>query len=827
MIKYLPITLKISLFALLILNSFGSFAQTGRGTVHGKVVTAKNEPAAYVSIGLEGTNYGAATNELGEFSFKAAAGSYKLIISYVGVERVELPVTVIAGQITEVPQITVKASLSQLNEVNVIASRANRFTSGISTDAAKIPLKPLENAQSYTTITSALVKEQQIFAVDDALRNAPGIQKMWDATGRAGDGGGYFTLRGFPTQTRLRNGIAGLVTNTVDAVNVEKIEVIKGPSATLFGSTLTSFGGLINRVTKKPYEGFGLEIGQSVGSYGLYRGTIDLNTPVTANKNVLFRVNGAYNSEGSFQNYGETRNFAIAPSLAVKANDRLSFLFEAEIYRSRSSARPFFFFYDSPLAMGVKEVKDLNINYKQAYVNDDIRQTSRSINYFAQMNYKISNKFTSQTNFSSSNSYSDGANPFFYLANDATIKFYGIDPDITPSANGHGYAVRADQSTKDSELSAIEIQHNLNGDFNTGLVRHRLVFGLDFVRQNSNQLFFSNFYGAAPLQSQTFNYGSFNQALINATNAANPLTVNNTYVYYYKTNTYSAYLSDVINLTDRLIASVGVRVDHFKHFGTETFERKPDAPAFSQTAFAPKFGLIYQPVKDQVSLFANYQNGFKNPDTYVNASGVTTIPKIQNANQIEGGVKLALFDGKLNGTLSYYHIKLTNSLYSVPTTLPGIFAQTQDGTQISKGFEAEIITTPFTGFNAIAGFAYNDNKFTNAADDVNGLRPVEAGSPYLANFYLSYRLPQTAFKGLGIGLGGNYASKNKIVNSTTRGTFELPEYYLFNSNLFYDRTKYRVGLSVNNLTNKEYYTGYTTVNPQRLRQFVLSATYKF
>ncbi|MFD2144597.1 TonB-dependent receptor plug domain-containing protein [Mucilaginibacter antarcticus] len=73
---------------------------------------------------------------------------------------------------------------------------------------------------------------------------------MWDATGRAGDGGGYFTLRGFPTQTRLRNGVSGLVTSTVDAVNIEKVEVIKGPSATLFGSTLTSFGGLINRVTK-------------------------------------------------------------------------------------------------------------------------------------------------------------------------------------------------------------------------------------------------------------------------------------------------------------------------------------------------------------------------------------------------------------------------------------------------------------------------------------------------------------------------------------------------------------------------------------------------
>jgi iron complex outermembrane receptor protein len=447
MSKYLPTTIKI-IALLLLAFAQDSFAQSTRGTVQGKVVTAKNEPAAYVSIGLEGSAYGSATNEQGEFSFRAPAGSYKLVISYVGVERVEVPITISAGQTLTIPVITVKANLSQLNEVNVIANSANRFTSRVSTDAAKIPLSPLENAQSYTTITSALIKEQQIFNVDEALRNAPGIQKMWDATGRAGDGGGYFTLRGFPTQTRLRNGIAGLVTSTVDAVNVEKVEVIKGPSATLFGSTLTSFGGLINRATKKPYESFGLETGHTVGSYDLSRTTIDLNTPLTANKNVLFRVNAAYNTEGSFRNFGKNRSFAIAPSLSIKANDRLSFLFEAEIYSGRTSAVPFFFFYSTPKDMGVAQVSDLTIDYKQAYVNDDIRQKTRSVNYFAQMTYKLSDKFTSQTLFSSSNSYSDGSNPFYYLVTDQVAKAF--DPSVTLTPSNRSYIARYDQATKAS-----------------------------------------------------------------------------------------------------------------------------------------------------------------------------------------------------------------------------------------------------------------------------------------------------------------------------------------------------------------------------------------
>ncbi|MFX5574575.1 hypothetical protein ABTD77_19235, partial [Acinetobacter baumannii] len=93
------------------------------------------------------------------------------------------------------------------------------------------------------------------------------------------------------------------------------IEVIKGPSATLFGSTLTSYGGLINRVTKKPYASFGGEINYASGSYGYNRVAADINTPLDSAKNVLLRVNTAYRYEGSFQDNGFERGLVIAPSL--------------------------------------------------------------------------------------------------------------------------------------------------------------------------------------------------------------------------------------------------------------------------------------------------------------------------------------------------------------------------------------------------------------------------------------------------------------------------------------------------------------------------------
>ena len=820
---------RLFLIPIFLLAAFTQVNAQSNGTIQGKVLTSDRKPADNVSVRLQGTRYGAMTDENGDYTFRAPAGSYTLIISQVGVQSTEQAVTVTAAKTLRVPVLTINTGNAQLKEVNVSA-RSKRFTPKASTDAAKIPLSPLENSQSYSTVGTELLKEQQVFSVDDALRNAPGIQKLWDATGRGGDGGSYFTLRGFVVQSSLRNGVAGLVTNTVDAVNTEKVEVIKGPSGTLYGSALPSFGGLVNRVTKKPYESFGGEVSQSIGgfNYGfnkfsLNRTTLDVNTPVTANKNVLFRLNAAYNFNNSFQNYGQASNIALAPSLSIKASEKLSFLLESEMFFGRSSSmRPFFFFYDSPKALGISKVSDLNIDYNQAYINEDVTQRSRSVNYFAQANYKISDKITSQTTFSSSNSFSNGASPYFYLVTDATA--LGASA-ATPA--GRNYILRYDQSTLNSKNNVTQVQENINGDFNIGRFRNRFVVGLDYQHVNSNQIYYGNFYGVAPINSSTFDYGNANRA---AQYQLTPtqFTKANTFPYIYKRNTYSAYVSDVFNITEQLLASAGVRVDHFRNGNSYQIDGSIAAGSveYNQTAFSPKFGLVYQAVKDQLSFFGNYQNGFTNPGFFTNTTGQTIRAEIQNANQLEGGVKMALFNGKLNGTVSYYNIKLTNVIRNaIGTTVPN--ASVQDGTQVSKGVEVEIVANPVTGFNIIAGFAYNDSKFTKANADVQGLRPNTAGSPYLANFYLSYRLPISAVKGLGAGFGGNYASENRIINSVNQGTFSLPSYTILNANLFYDVAKYRIGLSANNVANKKYYTGYTTINPQNLRQFVLSAAYKF
>src|SRR3546814_17229231 len=112
--------------------------------------------------------------------------------------------------------------------------------------------------------------------------------------------------------------------SAMDLANVERIEVLKGPSGTLFGSSVSSFGGVVNLVTKKPLDAKRTEISYSTGSFGLNRLTADVNTVFDAEKTIRFRVNGDMHRERRFLSYGLNNTFLIATRLThrVKSKER-------------------------------------------------------------------------------------------------------------------------------------------------------------------------------------------------------------------------------------------------------------------------------------------------------------------------------------------------------------------------------------------------------------------------------------------------------------------------------------------------------------------------
>ncbi|RFM30603.1 TonB-dependent siderophore receptor [Deminuibacter soli] len=779
------------------------------GTISGKVTTADGTAAANVTIKITGTKKTTTTDEDGTFSFSnVASGSYSLEITLVGFGTVTQNVTVEKHK-TATVQVQLTASEKQLEEVKVV-SRGNKFAKTKSDYVARMPLSNLENPQVYTVISKELMQEQVITNQDDALRNVPGLYKIWGAVGRADGGGAYFASRGFNTQSAFRNGIAGRVSSNADAANLEKIESIKGPSATLFGSALTSYGGLINRVTKRPYDHLGGEVGYTFGSYGLNRVTADINTPLNKDKTVLFRLNTAYNDENSFQDYGYSKSYFLAPVITYKASDRLSFSLEAEFNNVTGTTPSLLYFnYSGDPAwnttvsnLGATRADQLLVNYKRSYLSNDLALNSKTANVFGQMNYKISDQWTSQTNFTTTSNTSDGTMTWLYLL-----------PGGTSATRNAWYNNASDKT--------IEIQQNFIGDFHIGSMRNRLVAGLDYYANDNitNYSYFSGYntvFDTISFVHPNPNYTAFNKAnVLPLFNGGAVYKVNG------GNNIYSAYASDVLNITDALLVNAALRLDRFHNRGTYSADADATTGKFDQTALSPKFGIVYQVLKDKVSLFGNYQNSFSNKDGQ-DFEGKTFKP--EQANQWEGGVKLNAFNGKLSSTLSYYDISVKNIVRTDPVH-PNF--SVQNGTQSSKGFEAEVIANPIKGVDISAGYAYNDSKYTESDPDVNGLRPVTAGPKHLVNFWASYHFSNETLKGLGIGFGGNYGSDNRSINSVSTGAFILPSYTVLNASVFYNKPSYRITLKMDNLTNEKYWNGWTTINPQMLRRFVASVAFKF
>ncbi|MGX5820373.1 TonB-dependent siderophore receptor [Chitinophaga lutea] len=792
--------------------------QATAGSIRGTILTNDGQAAPYVSVSLKDRNRGVITDEKGEFLFRRVQpGPYTVQVSLVGYAPAEQTVHVEAGKTASL-HISLTLSDTQLDEVT-IQGQQEKLSNKKSDYVARLPLKNIENPQVYATIGKALMREQVVTSFDDALKNAPGVNRLWSSTGRPNDGAGYFSMRGFATQPTMVNGIAGVTNGTVDPANVERIEAIKGPSGTLYGSSLVSFGGLINIVTKKPYETFGGELTYTGGSYSLNRFMADVNAPLDKERNALLRVNAAYHYEGSFQDAGFKRSLFFAPSFSYKANDRLSFLINTEFYQAEST-NALMVFLNRTRQLIARNPSELGIDFNRSFTSNDITYKTPTVNLQAQANYKLSSNWTSQTVLSRGTRKSDG----YY----SYVMF--LDAKTKPLPNDS--LLSRYVYTQGQEAITTDIQQNFIGDFKIGSLRNRVVFGLDYMAQqwNNNNSPYIVFDTVNAVKRDDPAYYGLNRPAVDKALAASKATPTKNYISQY---TYSAYVSDVLNITEALSAMLSLRVDYFDYKGQKDHIKGITTGQYTQTAFSPKFGLNYQIVPGKVAVFANYMNGFKNtapPSVPTDLVGIVDSEfKPQQANQIEGGVKLDLLKNMLSFSASYYDIKVTNmtlqTTYSHNGTDYNI--SVQDGTQRSRGFEADLVATPLTGLNLVAGYGYNDSKMTEASTFLQGRRPTSAGPEHLANFWASYTVTGGKLKGFGAGFGGNYASENIITNDSRTGLFTLPSYTVLNGTIFYQAAKFRVALKVDNIADEEYFGGWTTVEKQMPRRISANIGFRF
>ena len=791
-----------------------SFAQVGK--IEGIITDNSQTPLMGVNVSIKNTNVGAYTNEDGSFEIEdISTGEHILTISYLGFKTKELTLTVLANETKDLGSITLYEGNEILSEVVVKGERRNKFSRKETAYVAKLPLKDLENTQVYSTITTDLLKSQVTTTFEDALKSAVGVEKLWTSTGRGGDGAGYYSLRGFSVQPQLVNGLPGLTNGTINAANIERIEVIKGPSATLFGNAVTSYGGLINVVTKKPYVGTGGELSFTSGTYGFNQISGDFNTPLDKANNIYFRLNTSYATEQSFQDAGFRKSFFVAPSLSYRVNNKLSFSFYGEISQAEQT-NPMFLFLNRSAPTESANLEELGYNNKLSFTSNDLSLENPTQNYRIEMDYKLSDSWQSQTILSKSSTSTRGYYSYLFdfgvLGNDTFTRYI---------------------SKQNANTQTTDIQQNFIGNFKLAGMQNKLVFGIDYYNstQTDNSTGYA-FYGNITPEGGSNGDNPFTPEVeedlfpLSTAGVDAALASQGVSNIKSKSHIYSAYAADVLNITPSLSAMVGLRLDVFDNEGDlATLEDD-----FDQTAFSPKFGLLYQPIQDKLSVFANYQNGFTNVAPAlvgdVNA-GPQTLKTFdpEQANQLEFGIKTNLFNNRLNATISYYDINVKDRVITDPASP---FNKIQGGEVESKGLEIEVNANPVNGLNIRAGYSNNDSE-TTVSDNAEILnrRPLEAGPETTYNLWANYEFQDGSLDGFGLGLGFNGASERFAINYASTGEFILPSYTIANASVFYQADKYRIGLKLNNVFNKEYYKGWTTITPQTPRALYANFTYTF
>lgn len=733
------------------------------GIIRGRVLSSDHQPVTGVTISLKGTRITVSTDHDGNFRMKAPSGKYILQCTFVGLARSEQFIELSPAQTLILPDIILNSTAAALNEVNITSKTKNNTVRKESDFIARMPLKNLENPQVYSVITKELMNEQGVVDYSHTLVNATGVV----AGAKAGNGQNYVMLRGFSDPGFIRNGLTSPQYMDIDPANLERIEVIKGPSGTLYGSSQISYGGLINRVTKKPLKSVFGNVFYTSGTFGLNRFTADLNTPLNKDSSALFRINTAIHREGSFQDYGYSKNYLVAPVFTYQINKRMDILIEGEFYSRNATSTPIL---TIPATSGITNMNQLNSIYKKSFLTNEIAFKGSVTNLNAGLNYKISDNWTSSTNIASS--HSDYNYPF--LA--ATI---ASDTLLTRAAGKTYY-----------DLNFLELQQNFNGKFTLAGMRHRILAGLDYLQRRHTFYSSRTAFDKLNYLTSSGNYvgeDQFNTAISKLT--YKPSKPNS--------NTWGAYASDVIDLTSRLNIMASLRYDYYVSNGS---------PSYNQGALSPKLGAVYQLVKNQVSLFANYMSGFNNVSS-VDKDGNAFKP--QHANQWESGVKAEYFQGRLSSTISYYDIQLENVLRKDPVN-SGF--SIQDGTQRSKGLEAEFTGTPLDGLNIIAGYGYNNSIYEKANADIQGKRPALVPKN-TCNYWISYTLQNGTAKGLGFGAGGNYYGQNYFDDANV---VSINKTNVIAAAAFYNQSRYRFSIKADNLTNRKYWISSTAQMPARV-----------
>ena len=790
MFKNTKITLIYALFFFFIC----SYSQNS-GTIKGRILSLDGVAAKNINVYLKNTKTGTLSDENGFFKLLCENASSVLIISHPGLITKYIDINLKEGESLDLGDIQLEENIYQIDEIVVLAKRRNQFSRESSDYVAGLPIKNIKNPQSYSVVSNELMNEQIVEDITSSMKSITG-----GATVESNDGNASIFIRGFRSDAYIRNGMPSHDRIAVDPASIERIEVIKGPSATIFGgniSNMSSYGGVVNRVSKKPKMNQNTVLSYTAGSFNLSRLTIDLNRVLKDDQSVLFRVNASAHSEESFQDQGFRKNYMIAPAISFKVSDQLNIEMDAELYTTNRTLLFARFFNENNIS--TNRIDEVKYDYNKSYVSNDMAAEMSSIYFHSKVNYQLNKNWKSVTSIAANSLKADADYMNLWLKNDtlASRSFIQFKPRTTGSR---------------------QIQQDFLGEFDLAGTKNKTLVGFSYFELDDE---YQRSYMPSPfIKADDLNLNSASIPAISKDRFENLVSENGlSRSHSTGDSDFSLYFTNIISfLDDKLNLLFAGRYSNYKKDDV-IVNSLVTSEGFSQEYFSPKLGITINPFQDQLALYFNYMNGFKNiaPSLNENSELVNWDP--EEAKQIEFGVKFQLLDNVFTGTFSYYKIDITNTLRTINR---GLGLNIQDGEAVSKGYEFDIIANPVDGLNLVGGYSLNDYEYLNAANSLIIGNRAAYSPKRTINLWLSYRFMSGALKDLGLGFGGNFVSK---VYVSDINKFYIPEYHTMDATIFYNVENLRLGLKINNLADKKYWNNYGI--PQKPRSVSSNITLTF
>ena len=644
--------------------------------------------------------------------------------------------------------------------------QADSYKASVATAASRIPMSLLETPQQVQVLTGELLRARNVESMKQAVEVVPAVGLQL-GEGRRDN----FFIRGFNAVNDMYlDGVRDDAQYYRDLSNTERIEVVEGPAAVLYGRG--SSGGLINRVTKKPsMEGTLGELSYTAGSYGEQRGAADLDTVVPGSHKTLgFRLTGAAEHEGSQRHFFWEDRYTFAPTLAWHPGEATSVSVQAERLRDDrlpdrgipylpSTGAPArvpvgnFYGYVGPLPGGNfihSAVTDGTLDAKHAFANG---WNTHDVQRLAGYTTNIANMYAT---------------------------------DVIPLANGDALVGRGEYNgTQEWQLAYTNLEAYRSGRW-AGL-SHTFLAGAEYGREATDSIQFNGPTNQTPVDL-------LNPALV-APVLSTTLSRNNRFLG----QTNALYAQDLLGFGAKWKALLGVRVDDFR----QTLELRPPTnttPNLGRTDYAasPRVGLVYA-ARPWASVYGNYSRTFDPSGEGLSLAVNNAQLKPEVTENYETGAKLNLLHEKLLATASLFRLDRTD----IKTTDPNNpLALLNLGEQRTDGAELGFQGSPARHWQVFGGYAWLNGRIVSSTTASNGVslqgRRPAMNPLHSASLWTTYTFAN------GWGISGGLVARDTQFASTDN-LAKLPAYARLDAGVFYRRPRYELQANLQNLANRRIY----------------------